>query len=68
MWCNRRNEKITELEYVIKLYQNTNAQNGDYEQYQKYEKVLNKLKKIDYFTDEEYSSKIDKLKRYFKLR
>jgi hypothetical protein len=57
----------TELEEVIELYQNRNIQNGDYEQYQKYAKVLNELKEIGYFTNEEYYIRIDKLKRYFKV-
>ncbi|MFL0247153.1 hypothetical protein [Candidatus Clostridium stratigraminis] len=56
-----------ELEYVIKLYQDRHAHNRKYEQYQKYAKVLSELKEIDYFNDEEYSSRIDKLKRYFNV-
>ncbi|MDR3596906.1 hypothetical protein [Clostridium sp.] len=56
-----------ELEQVIKLYKNKSVEKKDYEQYQKYEKVLNELKEIEYLSVEQYSSKVNKLKRYFKV-
>jgi hypothetical protein len=57
----------TELEEVIELYQNKSVRKENYEQYQKYAKVLNELKEMDYFTEEELYSRIDKLKKYFKV-
>ena len=57
----------TELEEIIELYQNRDVQNEDNVQYQKYAKTLNKLKEVGYFTDAEYSTRIDKLKKYFKF-
>jgi hypothetical protein len=57
----------TELEEVIELYQNKSIRKEDYEQYQKYAKVLNELKEMDYFTEEQLSSKMDKLKKHFKM-
>lgn len=56
-----------ELEEVIELYQNNCVRKKDYEQYQKYEKVLNELKDIGYFSDEQYSNKVIILKKYFKI-
>lgn len=57
----------TELEEAIELYQNKSVRKEDYEQYQKYAKVLNELKETDYFTEEQFSSKMDKLKKHFKV-
>jgi hypothetical protein len=57
----------TELDEVIELYQIRDVQNANYEEYNKYAKVINELKEIGYFNDEEYSSRIDKLKIYFKV-
>jgi hypothetical protein len=57
----------SELEWAIKRYRNNNDKNGDYEQYQKYAKILNELKEMGHFTDERYCSRIDKLKKYFKV-
>lgn len=57
----------TECNDIIKLYQNKNIKKQDYEKYQKYSKVLNELKEIGYFTDEQYTSKIDKLRKHFKI-
>ena len=57
----------TELEEVIELYQNKIDRKEDYEQYQKYEKVLNELKDMGYLSDEQYSNKITRLKKYFKI-
>jgi hypothetical protein len=57
----------TELEEVIQLYQNKGFRKENYEQYKKYAKVLNELKEMDYFTEEQLSSKMDKLKKHFKV-
>lgn len=57
----------SELEEVIELYQNRDAENEDNEQYQKYVKILDELKEIGYFSDEAYSSRINKLKAHFKV-
>ena len=56
-----------ELEEVIELYQSRGAKREGYEQYQKYAKVLNELKVMDYFTFEEYLSRVDKLRKYYKV-
>lgn len=56
-----------ELEEVIELYKKKSVKRQDYEQYEKYAKVLNELKEMSYFTEEQYLSKMDKLKKYFKV-
>lgn len=56
-----------ELEDVIELYQNKSAKKVNYEQYQKYAKVLDELKEMSYFTEEKYFNRLDKLKKYFKV-
>ncbi|WP_055668563.1 hypothetical protein [Desnuesiella massiliensis] len=56
-----------ELEEVIGLYKNKGVKEEDYTQYKKYEKVLNELKEMGYFTKEQYSAKVDKLKKYFEV-
>lgn len=53
-----------ELKEVLELYHNKNSIKEDYE---KYETLLNELKDIGYFSYEEYLSKINKLKKYFKV-
>ena len=56
-----------ELEEVIELYQSRGEKKEGYEQYQKYAKVLNELKVMDYFTFEDYLSRVDKLRKYYKV-
>jgi hypothetical protein len=56
-----------ELEEIIELYKNRDVKNEDNVQYQNYVKTLNELKEVGYFTDEEYSTRIDKLKKYFEF-
>ncbi|MFA6940405.1 MAG: hypothetical protein WCQ54_05395 [Clostridiaceae bacterium] len=58
-----------ELEEVIKLYQNKGAlkKDTDNEKYQKYAGVLNELKVMGYFTEEQYLNKINKLNEYFNI-
>jgi len=59
-----------ELEEAIKLLQNKGTrkkEKTDNEQYQKYAGILNRLKEMGYFTVEQYLSKIDKLKDYYKV-
>ncbi|MCF0148791.1 MAG: hypothetical protein HUJ77_10405 [Clostridium sp.] len=53
-----------EFKEVLKLYHNKNLIK---EEYEKYENLLNELKDIRYFYYEEYASKINKLKKYFKV-
>lgn len=55
----------SELEEVIEIYQNKGVKKKDYEQYEKYARVLKELKDMSYFSDEQYSSKINKLSNYF---
>lgn len=57
----------TELEEIIEIYHDKNVKKCDYEQYQKYEKVLNELKETGYFSDAQYSNKITELKKHFKV-
>ena len=57
----------TELEDVIELFKNKGNEKENYEQYIKYVKVLNELNKTGYFNDEERSSRLNKLKEYFKI-
>ncbi|QUH19490.1 hypothetical protein [Alkaliphilus sp. B6464] len=57
----------TELEDVIKFYNDKNCKMEDYKQYQKYVKVLNELKEFGYYTDEAYFIKVEKLKKHFKI-
>jgi hypothetical protein len=57
----------TELEEVIALYQNKGSKKKEYEQYEKYKRVLNELIEIGYLSDEQYSIKISKLKKYYKV-
>ena len=56
-----------EIEEVIGLYKKRDDQDEDTEQYHKYSKILNGLREIGYFTDEEYSKRIDSLKVYYKI-
>ena len=57
----------TEFEEVIELYQSKGDKKEDYDQYKKYSRVLNELKVMDYFTFEEYSCRVDKLRKYYKV-
>lgn len=57
----------TELEEVIELYQKKSINKEDHVQYQKYAKILNELKQMGYFTEEQYLDKLDRLKDYFKV-
>lgn len=57
----------SELEEVIELYQNMGVKKKDYEQYQKYVRVLKELKEMGYFSDEQYSSKMNRLNNYFNV-
>lgn len=57
----------TELEEVIELCQKKSISKEDHEQYKKYAKVLNELKQMGYFTEEQYFDKLNKLKDYFKI-
>lgn len=56
-----------ELEEVIKLYQDIGTKRKNYEEYEKFLKVLNELKEMGYLSDKEYSIKLNKLKEYFKI-
>ena len=56
-----------ELEEVIELFQNKGNQKEEYEQYNKYLKVLNELNTMGYFNAEERSSRLNKLKEYYKI-
>jgi hypothetical protein len=51
----------------VKIYQDKGVKNKEKEQYQKYSKVLNELKEIGHFTEEEYSIKMNMLMEYYKV-
>ncbi|GAA0716413.1 hypothetical protein GCM10008905_00820 [Clostridium malenominatum] len=57
----------TELEEVIKLYQKKGVKKEEYEEYRRYAKILYDLKEMDYFTYKEYLSRMNKLKKHFKI-
>lgn len=57
----------TELKEIIELYQNKSAREKNYEAYKKYTKVLNELIEIGYLDDEQYSIRLNKLKKYFNI-
>ena len=57
----------SELQEVIELYQNKGVKKKDYEQYEKYVRVLRELKEMGYFSDEQYSSKMNRLNNYFNV-
>lgn len=57
----------SEINEIVEIYHNKNAKQEGYEQYQRYLKVLNELKEMGYFTDEQYSNKVDLLKKHFKI-
>lgn len=57
----------TELEEIIKIYNDKSSNSENYKQYKKYEKVLDELKEIRYYNDEQYYNKIAKLKQYFEV-
>ena len=56
-----------ELEEVIKIYQNERVNKENYEQYLKYSKILNELKEMEYFNNEQYDDKINTLKKYYNI-
>lgn len=56
-----------ELEEIIKIYEDRKAKKNDYEQYHKYENILNELKDTGYFSDTQHSIKIAELKKHFKV-
>ncbi|MBR0596937.1 hypothetical protein [Sinanaerobacter chloroacetimidivorans] len=54
-----------ELEEVIELYESRNAANAKYEQYQNGEKVFNELKVLGYLTQDQYTDRLNGLKKHF---
>jgi len=56
----------SELEEVIKLYNNNHDKKEEPQEYEKYIEILNNLKERGYFNDEQYGNRIDKLKNYLK--
>ncbi|MEA4902552.1 hypothetical protein [Desulfitobacterium sp.] len=54
-----------ELEEIIELYHNNSVNNKEKVKYEKYLKLLNELKEIEFFTDEEYANKKKKLDEYY---
>lgn len=56
-----------ELKDIISLFQNKGIWKENYKQYLKYVKILKALKEMGYFNEEQYSNKMDKLKKYFKI-
>lgn len=56
----------TELEEVIKLYQNNNTPKEGPKIYQKYFRILIELKEMGYLNDGEYNERLEKLRNYIK--
>lgn len=56
-----------ELSEVIELFYKREKQKEGNEQYQKFMKVMNELKEMDYFIDDEWNSRVNKLKAYYKI-
>ena len=54
-----------ELEEIIKLYHSESLKNEDRRQYEKYLKVLIKLKEIGFFTNEDYDKRLEILNEYY---
>jgi hypothetical protein len=52
-----------ELEQVTEIYDKRNQ----YKKYEKCFKVLENLKQIGYFTEEQHIERVDRLKKYFKI-
>lgn len=59
---------VSELDEVIKVYQDKSIRNKNYEQFSKYAKVLLELKEMKHFDDIVYQEKLNKLKRYFEIK
>ncbi len=55
----------TELEEIIELYQKKHDNKQANKQYQKYKLILEELKEMGYFSDEQYDNKIYMLKKHF---
>lgn len=56
-----------ELEEAIKLYDNTLVRKEEQIKYEKYAKIVNKLKDVNFFTDEVCVDKMNKLKKHFNI-
>ena len=57
----------SELEEVIEMYNKKCTKKQGYEEFEKYKKVLDELKEMDYFISEEYLYRMEKLKKYFNV-
>lgn len=57
-----------ELEDVIKLVEKRNEQREQHESYKKCIETLEEIKDIGYFTEEQYLSRLQKLKEHFKVQ
>lgn len=57
-----------ELEEIIEFYEKRNQTKDDNDQYQEYVKILNELKEMEYFTDDQSNVRMDKLKAYLKAK
>lgn len=54
-----------EMKMALLLYVNQSKKKKEYKQYEKYVEILNELKSLDCFTEEEYLDKISQLKEHF---
>ena len=57
-----------ELNDVIQIFYNKGYENREYETYLKYAKVLNELKETNYFKEEAFNEKMEKLKNYYGVK
>jgi hypothetical protein len=56
-----------ELRAVVNLY-NGMPTKEQYEQYNKYSKILKELRELEYYTEEQYLSKLSQLKEHYKIK
>jgi len=57
-----------ELNDAIEIFYKKGYENREYEAYLKYAKVLKDLKETNYFTEEAYNEKMEKLKNYYGIK
>lgn len=60
---------LTEVEYIeiIEAFSKKASREKKKNQFLMYIDVFNQLKEMDYFSDEQYEEKINKLKKYYKV-
>jgi hypothetical protein len=59
---------VEELDEVIEIYSKKISEEKLDRQFDKYSKILEELRKVNYFSDDEYIIKLEKLKSYFNIK